>query len=217
MLKDYLAVALRNLGRDKGYAFINVVGPAVGLACFILILLFIEHELSYNRFHDNADRIHRIHRIVQRQPSLIGEESRRGNDERSPEAVLPGWLHVLKRDVANVLSEVPLMPLGVGGAVAAVAIELVFGLGKYRSTRFPRAFEVSVHVFDVDVEVLSRLAQPLRILVFGSRVSHHDYPVAEFHLRVVDDPFRLMETLAVLLEAKRFCKPVKGAGHVFVQ
>jgi putative ABC transport system permease protein len=60
MLKNYLKIALRNLGKQKGYTFINVAGLAVGLACFILISLFVRFELSYDRFHENSDRIFRI-------------------------------------------------------------------------------------------------------------------------------------------------------------
>ena len=68
MLKNYLTVALRNLLRQKGYSFINVAGLTVGLASFILIALFVQHELSYDRFHEKADR---IYRIVQRQPGNV--------------------------------------------------------------------------------------------------------------------------------------------------
>lgn len=60
MLSNYLKIALRNLLRHKGYTFINVTGLAVGMACCLLILLFVRDEVSYDRFHDNADRIHRI-------------------------------------------------------------------------------------------------------------------------------------------------------------
>jgi putative ABC transport system permease protein len=60
MLKNYLTIALRNLKRHKGYAFINVSGLAVGLACCILILLLVRDELSYDRFHEKADRIYRL-------------------------------------------------------------------------------------------------------------------------------------------------------------
>ena len=60
MLTNYLKIAYRTLLRQKGYAAINVVGLAVGLACFILIGLFVRFELSYDRFHEKADRIYRI-------------------------------------------------------------------------------------------------------------------------------------------------------------
>ena len=60
MLRNYLLVAIRNLMRHKAYSFINIVGLAVGIVCCILILLFVQDELSYDQFHDKLDRIHGI-------------------------------------------------------------------------------------------------------------------------------------------------------------
>jgi putative ABC transport system permease protein len=60
MIKNYLKIALRNLARHKGYAFINVMGLAVGIAASVLIALYVVDELGYDRFHENAGRIHRI-------------------------------------------------------------------------------------------------------------------------------------------------------------
>ena len=60
MLKNYLKIALRNLARHKGYAFINLMGLAVGIAASVLVMLYVVDELGYDRFHENADRIHRI-------------------------------------------------------------------------------------------------------------------------------------------------------------
>jgi putative ABC transport system permease protein len=60
MLKSYLKIALRNLARHKGYAFINILGLAVGLAASVLVMLYVVDELGYDRFHANADRIYRI-------------------------------------------------------------------------------------------------------------------------------------------------------------
>jgi len=62
MLQNYIKIAVRNLWRYKGYSFINILGLAVGMACCILILLFVLDELSYDKFHDNADRIYRVTR-----------------------------------------------------------------------------------------------------------------------------------------------------------
>jgi len=59
MLKNYLKVAFRYLSKHKGYTFINTLGLAVGIACCILIMLFVKSELSFDRFHSKADRIHR--------------------------------------------------------------------------------------------------------------------------------------------------------------
>ncbi len=60
MLKNYLTVALRHLRRGRTFTFINVFGLALGLASCLLILLYVQDELSYDRFHENADRIFRV-------------------------------------------------------------------------------------------------------------------------------------------------------------
>lgn len=60
MLKSYLNTALRHLIKNKGYTILNAVGLSVGLACFALIALWVMNEVSYDRFHSNADRIYRV-------------------------------------------------------------------------------------------------------------------------------------------------------------
>ncbi len=62
MIRNYLKIALRNLSRSKAFSVINLLGLAVGMACFILILLFVRSELGYDRFHENSDRIWRVTR-----------------------------------------------------------------------------------------------------------------------------------------------------------
>jgi putative ABC transport system permease protein len=60
MFLNILKVAFRNLYRHFGYTFINVVGLAIGLACSILILLYVINELTYDRFNEKAERTYRI-------------------------------------------------------------------------------------------------------------------------------------------------------------
>jgi len=60
MLKSYLTIALRNLRRHPGYTFINVTGLTIGIACCLLILLFVRDEITFDRFHEKADRIIRV-------------------------------------------------------------------------------------------------------------------------------------------------------------
>ncbi|QEC65969.1 FtsX-like permease family protein [Panacibacter ginsenosidivorans] len=60
MFKNYFTIALRNLSRNKIYAFINIAGLSIGLACAMLILLYVKDEVSYDRFHDNVQNIYRI-------------------------------------------------------------------------------------------------------------------------------------------------------------
>ncbi|MFC1492697.1 ABC transporter permease, partial [candidate division KSB1 bacterium] len=60
MFKNYLKIAFRNLIKQKGFSFINIAGLAVGMACCIFILLWVQDELSYDRFHENADVLFRV-------------------------------------------------------------------------------------------------------------------------------------------------------------
>ncbi|MEQ8523779.1 ABC transporter permease [Gracilimonas sp.] len=60
MLKNYFKIALRNISKHKGYSFINISGLAIGIACCLLILVYVQHELSYDEYHQNADRIVRV-------------------------------------------------------------------------------------------------------------------------------------------------------------
>jgi hypothetical protein len=60
MLINYLKITFRNMKRHKGYSFINIAGLAIGMAICILILLWIQDELNYDRFHENADNICRV-------------------------------------------------------------------------------------------------------------------------------------------------------------
>ena len=60
MLRNYLKIAWRNLVKNKVFSFINIFGLSVGLTCCILISLYIYHEISYDTYHKNANRIFRL-------------------------------------------------------------------------------------------------------------------------------------------------------------
>ncbi|MFC1492339.1 ABC transporter permease [candidate division KSB1 bacterium] len=60
MFKNYFKIALRSISKNKMISLINVFGLATGLACTILIFLFIKDELSYDKFHEKSDEIYRI-------------------------------------------------------------------------------------------------------------------------------------------------------------
>jgi putative ABC transport system permease protein len=60
MLRNYFKIAWRNLAKNKTFSLINIIGLASGLACFILIALYVADELSYDRYNEKADRIYRI-------------------------------------------------------------------------------------------------------------------------------------------------------------
>lgn len=65
MIKNYLLTAVRNIYKQKLYSFINVIGLSVGITCTILILLYINDELSYDKHHSKSDRIYRVIEHIQ--------------------------------------------------------------------------------------------------------------------------------------------------------
>jgi putative ABC transport system permease protein len=62
MIRNYFTITFRIILRNKVYSFINIFGFAVGLAVFILILLFIRHESAYDLHYEDHDRIYRVTR-----------------------------------------------------------------------------------------------------------------------------------------------------------
>ncbi|HEU5052470.1 MAG TPA: ABC transporter permease [Hanamia sp.] len=75
MFKNYFTTAWRNLKRNKIYSFINIAGLSMGLACAMLILLYVKDEVSFDRFHKNVQNIYRIVSIQKRN----GEVHKDGN------------------------------------------------------------------------------------------------------------------------------------------
>jgi putative ABC transport system permease protein len=72
MIKGFIKVSFRNLIRFKTHSIINIAGLAVGITCFITLSLFIEDELSYDKFYKNAGSIYRVYV----KSSINGQESR---------------------------------------------------------------------------------------------------------------------------------------------
>jgi putative ABC transport system permease protein len=60
MIKNYIKIALRNIKKHKGYSFINITGLAIGMACCLLITIWVLDELSYDKFHENAATLYRV-------------------------------------------------------------------------------------------------------------------------------------------------------------
>ncbi|MEZ4827873.1 MAG: FtsX-like permease family protein [Bacteroidia bacterium] len=101
MIRHYFTIAFRNLKKHLSYSIINILGLGTGLAACILLLLFVRHETSYDRFHKNHERIFRA-----------SMEVRDGDNFRhvsvSPTAVLP----VFKREFPEVESGVRILSSG---------------------------------------------------------------------------------------------------------
>lgn len=64
MIKNYFKTALRNLIKYKGYSFINITGLALGIACCLLIILYVKDEVTFDRFHKNGENIYRMQTTI---------------------------------------------------------------------------------------------------------------------------------------------------------
>tara|TARA_R110000868_G_scaffold4211_8_gene26524 strand:- start:1970 stop:4372 length:2403 start_codon:yes stop_codon:yes gene_type:complete len=95
MFKNYLKIAWRNLLKNKGYSFINIGGLAIGMSCFIMIVLFIKNELSYDSYHENGDHIYRV--VHQSNENDLDEKWVWGNAPIGP---------ALKADFPEILAKV---------------------------------------------------------------------------------------------------------------
>jgi putative ABC transport system permease protein len=60
MIRNFLKTTIRNIAKHRAYSVINIAGLAIGMACCIMIMLWVADELSYDRFHDNADQVYRV-------------------------------------------------------------------------------------------------------------------------------------------------------------
>lgn len=107
MFKNYMKIALRNIRKQRGYSFINITGLAIGMACCILIIMWVQDELSYDTFHENGENLYRTTAIT---PDGIWESS--------PWALVPA----LKKDFPEIIK---------GTRYAQIAI-----LTKYKDNSF---------------------------------------------------------------------------------
>ena len=97
MLRNYFKIAWRNLMKNKTFSFINVLGLTIGLTSFLLIALYVFDELTFDKFHKNADR---IYRVVESRTTAEGKHTKTAAtayqvSERS-KAVIPGITNVVR-------------------------------------------------------------------------------------------------------------------------
>ena len=116
MINNYFKIALRNLLRQKSYSFINIFGLAIGLACSILILLWVVDELSYDTHSKNADNIYRV-----------VEEQHYAGGEIFPVAVTPNPL-------------APALQESFPEIIKAIRTAIRQGSIKYKDNKFPEVF-----------------------------------------------------------------------------
>src|SRR5215208_2795111 len=97
MIRNYFLIAWRNLWKHKVFSAINILGLSAGLACCILMFLFIQHELSYDKFNKNAKNIYRIISIPTE-----------GKDRKELAVTPAPWAPLMKKDYPEIKNYVRL-------------------------------------------------------------------------------------------------------------
>jgi len=100
MIRNYFKIAFRNLLRYKGFSFINIFGLATGMACSLLIFLFVKDEISYDRFHKDADKIYRVVK------DFVNDDGSRLPDATTPPALSPA----MQRDIPEIARTTRVFP-----------------------------------------------------------------------------------------------------------
>ncbi|WPU93923.1 ABC transporter permease [Mucilaginibacter sabulilitoris] len=95
MLKNYLKIAWRNLVRNRVQTFINIAGLSVGLACSLLILLWVQNELSVDSFFKNSDRLYSIYERQQFDHKINGTYNTPGPTANEMKKVMPEVEHAV--------------------------------------------------------------------------------------------------------------------------
>ena len=76
LIRNFLTVGFRNLRQQPFYSVLNILGLAVGIVCMLLAVMYVGHQLSFDRHHKKSDRIYRVIRKLQ---DTGGERLRPGN------------------------------------------------------------------------------------------------------------------------------------------
>jgi putative ABC transport system permease protein len=165
MLTNYLKVALRNLLKYKGYSAINVLGLAVGIACCLVILLFVADEIGYDQSWPNGDRIYRmaLNRIYP--------------DRQTGYAVIPpSYAATVKKDFPEVEEAVRISDFNAGGTVQVKWEDRVFEEQNFygADSTFFKVFQVPM----VKGDPLTCLNQP-QSLVMTERTAKRYFGSAE--------------------------------------
>ena len=91
MLKNYFKIAFRNLWRKRVFSFINIIGLAIGMASAALIILWIQNEMTYDRFHVKQDRLYEVYGNVRMDGGIESQLP-------SPQLLVPA----LKKDIPEI-------------------------------------------------------------------------------------------------------------------
>lgn len=184
MFRNHLKTAFRNLWKKKGFSFLNLLGLAIGIVAFLLIMQFVTFELSYDNFHEHKDNIYRVQLDQYRKGELIFASA-----ENYP-AVGP----VLTRDLPEVLAYSRLYNLGAknnmvvtwddapGEAVSFKQRKLL-----YADSSFLTFFSYKV----LEGDPVTALSQPFSMVITESTARKYfgDQPALGKMLHMKDDDY----------------------------
>ena len=100
MYKSHFKIGWRNLLRNRGYSFINIGGLALGMACFTVIMLFVENEFSFDRFHHKSEDVYRVVK------DFVNEDGTKVPDATTP----PALARALREELPEVEQATRLFP-----------------------------------------------------------------------------------------------------------
>jgi putative ABC transport system permease protein len=100
MIKNYFKIAWRSLLKQKGFSSINIFGLATGMACSLLIFLFVKDETSYDRFHNDTGQIYRVVK------DFVNDDGSRLPDATTPPALAPA----MQKDIPEVATTTRVFP-----------------------------------------------------------------------------------------------------------
>jgi putative ABC transport system permease protein len=149
MFRSYFKIAFRNLWRNKAFSAINILGLAIGIATCLIIMLFVNNELSYDRFNKKADRMVRVFF----QGMMAGQKMNESN-------VMPPVAHTLKTDFPEVEEATRIRDFGTP--------RLVYGDKSFREDKFAFVDSNFFQVFTlplIEGDVKTALLEPNSILI----------------------------------------------------
>lgn len=166
MFKNYFKIAFRNILRNKVYSFINIVGLAIGMACSILILLWVQDELDYEKHHEKSNHIFQAY--------LKGI---RGDDINFQSTTSPAIAGILKEEYPEITDAVRVGRLG--DVVVRYKDKLL--LESQGAAADPSVFRIFTYPF-IEGEAISALINPYSIVLtedFANKYFGEEYPLGK--------------------------------------
>ncbi|MFA0960195.1 ABC transporter permease [Roseivirga sp. BDSF3-8] len=184
MIRNYFRSAIRNLGKNKFYSLINIFGLAVGIAGFLLIAQYVYFELSYDRFHENAEQIYRVQL----------NQYRNGELSLASAENYPGAGPALKEEIPEVLNYTRLYNMGFKNNIIISNEDAPNGPIKFKMDKFLYADSSFFNVFSFPLikgDPEAALAKPKTAVVsesYAKKFFGDEDPIGQV-LRLRDDDF----------------------------